>query len=133
MTSRVLWWMGLFDTEVMGKWTPMTRLLFKAMFDDNFEANGRAAFVDQYSTVRDLVPKSRLLEFQIGEDWTRLCEFLEVSVPEFQYPNTNEAAAFRDRNRLRLWLAFRRGLPRLALFILSVLAVITWMLWFFGV
>jgi len=132
MTSRVLWWVGLFDTEVMGKWTPMTRLLFKAVFNNDFEANGRAAFVDQYSTVRDLVPKDRLLEYQIGEGWERMCEFLEIPVPDFPYPNTNEATAFRDRNKLRFWLAVKRGLPRFAMFLLSVLAAISWLAWFFA-
>lgn len=132
MRSRILYLIGFFDTEVMGKWTPMTRLLFKAVFNNDFEANGRNVFVDQYQTVRDLVPKDRLLEFQIGEGFERLCEFLEVPVPDFPYPNTNEATAFRDRNKLRFWLAVRRGLPRLIMLVLTLLAVMSWLLWFFA-
>lgn len=129
MTSKLLYLVGFFDVEVMGKWTPMTRLLFKAVFDDNFERNGRDVFREQYSTVRDLVPKDRLLEYQIGEGWERLCEFLEVGVPSVDYPNTNEAAAFRDRNRLRFWLAVQRGLPRMVLTALTLIVMLMWMSW----
>lgn len=129
MTSKLLYFVGFFDVEVMGKWTPMTRLLFKAVFDDNFERNGRDVFREQYATVRDLVPKDRLLEYQIGEGWERLCKFLEVAVPSVDYPNTNEAAAFRDRNRLRFWLAVKRGLPRMVLTVLTLIVMLMWMSW----
>ena len=129
MTSKLLYLIGFFDIDVMGKWTPMTRLLFKAVFDDDFEKNGRRAFREQYASVRALVPKDKLLEFQIGEGWDRLCDFLEVPVPNVVYPNTNEAAAFRDRNRLRFRLALQRGLPRLVLTVLTVMIAIMWILW----
>jgi len=132
MTSNLLYFIGFFDTEVMGKWTPMTRKLFRAVFDDDFENNGKRAFEQQYATVRKLVPKDRLLEYQIGEGWDRLCDFLDVDVPGVPYPNTNEAAAFRDRNRLRFWLALRRGAPRLAATLLSLAAVVVWGIWLYG-
>ena len=114
MTSRLLYFIGLFDTELMGKWTPMTRALFKGVFDNDFENNGKRVYEQQYETVRRLVPKDRLLEFDIGEGWDRLCDFLEVDVPNVAYPRTNEGAAFKERNWLRMKLAVRRGAPRMA-------------------
>lgn len=123
MTSNLLYYMGFFDTEVMGKWTPMTRALFKGVFDNNFEKNGKQVYEDQYNLVRKMVPKERLLEFQIGESWDRLCEFLEVPMPDVDYPNTNEAAAFKDRNRLRFWLALKRGTPRIAATLATLTAI----------
>ncbi|KAL9086976.1 MAG: hypothetical protein Q9159_003870 [Coniocarpon cinnabarinum] len=113
MTSPLLYFIGFFDTEVLGKWTPMTRALFKAVFDDDFEKNGKQVYVDQYETVRSLVPKDQLFEYQIGEGWDRLCDFLEVDKPPYPYPVTNEGAAFQERNRLRLQLALQRGLPNI--------------------
>ena len=129
MTSPLLYFMGFFDTEVMGKWTPMTRALFKAVFDNDFENNGRRVYTEHYDMVRRLVPKDRLLEYQIGEGWDRLCAFLEEDVPNVPYPNTNEAAAFRDRNWLRFKLSARRGAPKLATTGLGLLAVLVWSLW----
>ena len=114
MTSPLLYFIGFFDTELMGKWTPMTRALFKGVFDDDFENNGKRVYAEQYETVRKLVPKDRLLEFQIGEGWDRLCEFLECDKPQFEYPRTNEGAAFKERNWLRFKMAARRGAPRMA-------------------
>ena len=54
MTSPLLYLVGFFDTEVMGKWTPMTRALFRGVFDDDFEKNGKQVYIDQYDTVRSL-------------------------------------------------------------------------------
>lgn len=130
MTSPLLYFIGFFDTEVMGKWTPMTRLLFKGVFDNDFPKNGRKVFETQYRTVRELVPKEQLLEFQIGEGWDRLCEFLDVPVPEHPYPQVNEATAFKDRNNLRFRLAVKRGAPRIAGTVLTVVAVVSWSTWF---
>ncbi|KAI9719836.1 MAG: hypothetical protein M1828_006057 [Chrysothrix sp. TS-e1954] len=126
MTSPLLYLMGFFDTEVMGKWTPMTRALFKGVFDNDFEKNGIQVYQDQYNLVRSIVPKDRLLDYQVGEGWDRVCEFLEVPKPSVPYPNTNEAAAFRDRNWLRFKLSLRRGLPRLTGTFLTFAAVVSW-------
>lgn len=130
MRSPLLYFIGFFDTEVMGKWTPMTRLLFSGVFKDDFARNGRKVFETQYDTVRRMVPPERLLEFQIGEGWDRLCDFLEVPVPEHPYPQVNEATAFRDRNDLRFRMALKRGAPRLAGTVLTVVAVVSWGTWF---
>ena len=113
MTSPLLHFIGYFDTEVMGKWTPMTRALFNGFFDFDFEKNGRQVFEQQYARVRELVPKENLLEFELGDGWDKLCPFLEVDAPEVGYPRVNEATAFKDRNALRFRLAVQRGLPRI--------------------
>ena len=114
MTSPLLYFIGFFDTELMGKWTPMTRAIFKGVFDNDFKRNGKAVYREQYEMVRRLVPKDQLLEFQIGEGWDRLCDFLEVDKPKFEYPRTNEGAAFKERNWLRFKMACQRGAPRMA-------------------
>lgn len=126
MTSPLLYFMGFFDTEVMGKWTPMTRALFQGVFDNDFEKNGKTVYKEQYELVRRLVPKDNLLEYQIGEGWDRLCDFLEVDKPDVAYPNTNEAAAFRDRNWLRFKLSLQRGAPRIAMAASALVAGVAW-------
>jgi len=123
MTSPLLYFIGYFDTEVMGKWTVMTRLLFNGFFDFDFEKNGRRVFEQQYSRVRELVPKDRLLEFELGDGWEKLCPFLEVDIPEVGYPRVNEATAFKDRNALRFRLAVQRGMPRIVATVTAVAGV----------
>jgi hypothetical protein len=120
MTDPWLHFLGRFDVDVMGKWTKMSRLLFKGLFNDDFEKNGKQVYEDHYRAVRTLVPKENLYEFQIGEGWEGLCEFLGVDVPDFPYPRVNEATSFKDRNRLRYTQAVSRGMPRILTALVSV-------------
>ena len=36
--------------------------------------------------VKETVPKEKLLEFNVKEGWPRLCEFLDVEVPDVPFP-----------------------------------------------
>jgi hypothetical protein len=47
--------------------------------------------------VLQAIPKERLLVYQVGEGWDRLCAFLGVPVPETPYPSENSREAFRAR------------------------------------
>jgi hypothetical protein len=49
---------------------------------------------DHYNRIRELVPSNRLLEFDAGDGWKPLCDFLGVPVPENEYPRVNEPKAF---------------------------------------
>lgn len=40
------------------------------------------------------IPAERLLVFQVGEGWNRLCAFLGVPVPDAPYPSENSRADF---------------------------------------
>lgn len=39
--------------------------------------------------VRGLVPKERLLEWEVGDGWEPLCKFLGKPVPEVAFPHSN--------------------------------------------
>lgn len=47
--------------------------------------------------VRATVPPERLLEWSVTEGWERLCEFLEVPVPDAPFPHVNDSKEFADR------------------------------------
>jgi hypothetical protein len=47
--------------------------------------------------VRATVPAERLLEWQVGEGWEPLCEFLEVPVPAEPLPHVNDRETFMGR------------------------------------
>jgi hypothetical protein len=43
------------------------------------------------------IPAERLLVYQVGEGWDRLCAFLGVPVPDAPYPSENSTAEFQAR------------------------------------
>ena len=47
--------------------------------------------------VRRSVPRERLLVYESGEGWDRLCDFLGVSVPATPYPKVNTTDDFVSR------------------------------------
>lgn len=51
-----------------------------------FEAHNKA--------VQDLIPKEKLLVYQVKEGWQPLCEFLNVAIPETDFPRTNNREEF---------------------------------------
>ncbi|MFF5106894.1 sulfotransferase family protein [Streptomyces sp. NPDC000134] len=58
-----------------------------------------AAFDRHIAEVKAGVPADRLLVFQVSEGWGPLCEFLEVPVPDEEFPHVNEADGFHERAR----------------------------------
>jgi hypothetical protein len=57
----------------------------------------RSAF-DQYTQeVQERVPSERLLVWSVAEGWERLCEFLDVPIPDAPFPHLNDAQEFADR------------------------------------
>ncbi len=47
--------------------------------------------------VQDAVPAERLLVWSVSDGWEPLCEFLEVDVPDADFPRVNDSAQFADR------------------------------------
>ena len=47
------------------------------------------------------IPADRLLVYQVGEGWDRLCAFLGVPVPDQPYPSENSTGDFVARMRER--------------------------------
>lgn len=87
---------------------PMRRKAWHCMFGDNFEANGRDAMRRHYEEVRACAKaqEREVLELQLGDGWHKLCEFLNVPVPDQAYPRDNDSSKFipkmKERARLRM-------------------------------
>jgi Sulfotransferase domain len=47
--------------------------------------------------VEEVVPSERLLTWSVEEGWERLCEFLEVPVPQQPFPHVNDRTEFLNR------------------------------------
>ena len=76
LTSRI----GVFTRE---------RMHDRAFMTDYFRRNTQE--------VKATIPADRLLIFEAGEGWERLCEFLGVAAPEAPFPSENTRADFAAR------------------------------------
>jgi hypothetical protein len=59
--------------------------------------------------VKAAIAPKRLLVFEVGEGWERLCKFLGVPVPAEPYPSENSTAEFQARVRAQAEAAAARG------------------------
>jgi hypothetical protein len=68
------------------------------MRDVSTTAEEMAAAMERYNQeVQDTVPAERLLVWTPADGWEPLCEFLELPVPEADFPRVNDSAQFGDR------------------------------------
>lgn len=78
------------------------RLIWEGVFRGRFEDRAHAieVFNRHIEEVNRVVPKDRLLVYEVSEGWGPLCSFLGVPIPEDQpFPHLNEAAEFQARIR----------------------------------
>jgi hypothetical protein len=55
--------------------------------------NASVVYEDHYDTIRRIVPKDKLLNYELGSGWDQICEFLGKEKPQEKFPRINEAAA----------------------------------------
>jgi hypothetical protein len=54
------------------------------------------AFYEQHiADVKAAVPPDRLLVYSVDQGWKPLCDFLQVPIPDAQFPNVNDRAAIK--------------------------------------
>jgi hypothetical protein len=95
--------------------------MWKALFLGSFEKNGKSIYLEHYAEMKRLVPKERLLEYEVGKDgWEPLCEFLGVPVPEGAFPRVNETKAFGDRIEVMMKLRMGRMLKTAVPWVLTL-------------
>ena len=70
---------------------------FSAKTQNEMRNNAMATFQEHYSKIRAITPSDRLLEFNLGQGWKPLCEFLEVDIPDLPFPRLNETQAAKVR------------------------------------
>ncbi|KAI5369168.1 hypothetical protein Slin14017_G000470 [Septoria linicola] len=63
----------------------------------DFARYGRQVHEEHYSDIRALVPKDRLLEYNVKDGWDPLVEFLNAEHPSVEFPNTNDKEVFQKR------------------------------------
>jgi hypothetical protein len=78
----------------------MVRSVIMRMFDNNM--HDRAHCISVYNKhndeVRRAIPAARLLEFNVAQGWTPLCDFLGVAVPSVAFPAVNSTEEFQQKH-----------------------------------
>ncbi|KAJ7062576.1 P-loop containing nucleoside triphosphate hydrolase protein [Mycena amicta] len=98
--SRPIGVAALLDPAGFGRLLPMIRLVLKSLFgpiEKLTKEGAKARFVEHYERIRAIVPRERLLEYEMGNGWAPICEFLGKEVPEEKFPRTNDEAKFREK------------------------------------
>ncbi|KAJ6592784.1 P-loop containing nucleoside triphosphate hydrolase protein, partial [Mycena capillaripes] len=82
--------------QTAGDMRAFWRLVFYAMFktEDVTAEIAKARFTAYYDEVCSLVPRERLLEYRVGENWESLCTFLGKPIPAEAFPRVNDTQAF---------------------------------------
>lgn len=82
--------------------------------------SSRDYFEKWNNSVREVVPKDRLLEFDPKQGWDPICKFLGVPIPEVPFPRLNDTKEMNRKMTGLTILAYSLvyGLPAI---ILSVL------------
>ncbi|KAJ7327843.1 P-loop containing nucleoside triphosphate hydrolase protein, partial [Mycena albidolilacea] len=111
------------DPSGFGKFVPFARRnleIFLGPLDWIDEKWAKCRYVEYNASIRALVPSERLLEYEMGEGWGRLCRFLEKDVPEVPFPHKNDSTMILEGSRKQIWRIYRRA----ALRMLGPLAVV---------
>lgn len=83
-------------TELILHVTPVYAALWRDYHDGT--ETSKQVYRDYNEEVKRLVPKERLLKFNVKEGWGPLCEFLDEKVPGTAFPCRNSKADFLQNN-----------------------------------
>jgi hypothetical protein len=77
-------------------------LIFERTFEGRLQdrAHAKRIFEDHNQAVIDAIPASSLLVYQPGDGWEPICRFLDVPVPDEDFPHLNDTAWYRARTGL---------------------------------
>ena len=97
---------------------------FGTLNDFSPTSPARPAFIRHYDLVRKAcVPKQRLLEYHVSQKWGPLCEFLEVPVPEEEFPRVNDAKQFILGHNVMWYIALSKMVTKIGLMVVPVVGV----------
>ena len=66
------------------------KIIIQDVFEGRVEKEHCIRIFERHNeTVRQVVPKHRLLEYDVRQGWEPLCEFLEVPIPKKTFPHLN--------------------------------------------
>ena len=85
--------------QEMRAWLDMANdVIAKSGFPPNLDRDGLIeAFIAHNDAVKETIPASQLLVFEVKQGWEPLCTFLNAPIPTEEFPRTNDRGEFWDR------------------------------------
>lgn len=93
-----------YDHAPAGSTTSMRLLAekyHKHMWKTDFPNHGRKAYRRHNEVVREIVKQhgAKFLEYNVGEGWQPLCQFLGFEVPEKSFPREDDWLEYKNAHR----------------------------------
>jgi hypothetical protein len=120
----------LWGGRFVGMMRSFLEYYYRATNAKEARANLRDVHRRHNKLVRSLVPKERLLLFDLASGWQPLCTFLGKKVPEAPFPYANDAVETKRRSAFLVRKAMLRSLRKLA-FLVGPIAVAFAVFWNF--
>ncbi|OAA65324.1 hypothetical protein SPI_02111 [Niveomyces insectorum RCEF 264] len=105
---------SFFNRECFWAWHVYERFLWPLLFRapdgrmaEAIRRNGKLVYREHCNMIRGMVPKDRLLEWDISDGWEPLCKFLGKPVPNEEFPHANAVEGgwkAREEQCNRRWL-----------------------------
>ncbi|KAJ7487001.1 P-loop containing nucleoside triphosphate hydrolase protein [Mycena latifolia] len=109
ITSRRYRLAGYLDPHALGKVAALAMLISSVINGPGMNGEeAKVRFIAHYNKIRRIVPKERLLEYEVKEGWEPLCAFLGKDVPPVEFPRTNDTKMMRERFHATTSMIFRR-------------------------
>lgn len=98
------------DPRGCGRWLEHVELTWRSFCCLEGDKNCRQAFIDHNNYVRKVVPRDRLLIYEVHEGWKPLCEFLGIPEPDAPFPSCNTPGDFMKAHSYVWWISVRRSI-----------------------
>ncbi|KAJ7460279.1 P-loop containing nucleoside triphosphate hydrolase protein [Mycena latifolia] len=96
--------------KLAGRYDALMHLVFTILFKEDAarvsEETAKTRFLEHYEEVRRLVPKERVLEYEVKQGWAPLCTFLGKEPPATAFPRVNDQEQYHRATspwRFFLW------------------------------
>jgi hypothetical protein len=86
-------------------------------------------YISSVKMVKEKIPKERLLVIRLedGLGWEQICPFLEMPIPEEEYPRGNEPEKFKALLKGYMAPRMRNAMVKLATLVVPVVGVGAWL------
>ncbi|OAQ98111.1 hypothetical protein LLEC1_00794 [Akanthomyces lecanii] len=130
--SKIWKFLSLFDRFSALHWRLVNRLYHTLSGGERpWKPSAEKSLLQFYQShneyVRRIVPGHKLLEYRPGDGWGPLCSFLDISIPEQDFPHANAGNNFVETEKLRYWSLWRKVVA-----LLIKVSAAVWMMLFFA-
>jgi hypothetical protein len=105
--------------------------LWTDFYDGDFSVHGKRRYHEHCEEIRRLVPKERLLEYNVSEGWKPLCDFLgHAPPPSVEFPRGNDIQVFKKnfKHMMLVLLSFyAKKVIKIGSFAVASYTVIRWL------